>query len=195
MIKINYSQIRNLKQNAAYSIAELLVVVSILGIFSSITIAFSLEEIRKSQINAAAVQTAGWLEAVQRAAQRGQGCYVTVNNLTGASELSTIATSSLDTAGGSSSTSIVNHCSGIGNLQFETGSSSVRYNVAVTPVSNFVFTPRGSIFNPSSTSSAGTFTGTPQIKINISSADGSSLQPSKCIRILAPFGSSEVINC
>lgn len=175
-----------------FSLVELLVVVTILGIFSSLAVGFSIEEIRRNKINAAAQQMAGWLEAAQRAAQRGIGCYVTVNALTAASEQDTIATSEIDTAVGTLSTSITNHCSNIGIFKIETGSANQKYYVEVTPTNAFVFTPRGSVFNPTSTN--GTFSSNLRIKFSSSESGAQSL-PAKCVQIIPPFGSAEVISC
>ena len=64
----------SLRRKAAFTVLEILVVVGILGILSSVIIASGSKSLQRSKINAVAVELAGWLTAIR--AKNSSGCYV-----------------------------------------------------------------------------------------------------------------------
>ena len=64
----------SLRRRAAFTVLEILVVVGILGILSSVIIASGSKSLQRSKINAVAVELAGWLTAIR--AKNSSGCYV-----------------------------------------------------------------------------------------------------------------------
>ena len=63
-----------IRRKAAFTLLELLVVVAILGVLSSVVIASGFQSLERSKINAVAVELAGWLTAIR--AKNSSGCYV-----------------------------------------------------------------------------------------------------------------------
>ena len=64
----------SLRRKAAFTVLEILVVVGILGMLSSVIIASGSISLQRSKINAVAVELAGWLTAIR--AKNEFGCYV-----------------------------------------------------------------------------------------------------------------------
>ena len=64
----------SLRRKAAFTVLEILVVVGILGVLSSVIIASGSKSLQRSKINAVAVELAGWLTAIR--AKNKNGCYV-----------------------------------------------------------------------------------------------------------------------
>jgi type II secretory pathway pseudopilin PulG len=64
----------SLRRRAAFTVLEILVVVGILGVLSSVIIASGTKSLQRSKINAVAVELAGWLTAIR--AKNENGCYV-----------------------------------------------------------------------------------------------------------------------
>ena len=64
----------SLRRRAAFTVLEILVVVGILGVLSSVIIASGSKSLQRSKINAVAVELAGWLTAIR--AKNENGCYV-----------------------------------------------------------------------------------------------------------------------
>ena len=64
----------SLRSKAACTVLEILVVVGILGVLSSVIIASGSKSLQRSKINAVAVELAGWLTAIR--AKNENGCYV-----------------------------------------------------------------------------------------------------------------------
>ena len=169
-----------------YSLTEVLVVVAILAILTALSIplfnwrgqvaASNLENIRS------------YLEATRRAALKGQACRVsitTANLRDGVTVLSA-------TPVGSAIESVP--CGSPTSLQLESAYSNTRYLLTVNSdsgnVSAFTFTPRGTIFNSSTTPS---FSG--DLVFNLRVAD-SSLRPissSYCLRLSGVLGSVQGI--
>ena len=64
----------SIRSKAAFTVLEILVVVGVLGILSSVIIASGSKSLQRSKINAVAVELAGWLTAIR--AKNENGCYV-----------------------------------------------------------------------------------------------------------------------
>ena len=64
----------SIRSKAAFTVLEILVVVGVLGILSSVIIASGSKSLQRSKINAVAVELAGWLTAIR--AKNSSGCYV-----------------------------------------------------------------------------------------------------------------------
>ena len=64
----------SIRHRAAFTVLEILVVVGILGVLSSVIIASGSKSLQRSKINAVAVELAGWLTAIR--AKNENGCYV-----------------------------------------------------------------------------------------------------------------------
>ena len=124
-----------------FTLPELMVIVAIIGILSSIAIMFSGTEWRRERINAVALDFAGWLEQVRNASLRetnatstSGGCVVTVNAVTGGGPGTALATVSPTTCSPSPSFTIP----GI-------FSQNTTYNADRVNANTITFTPRGSV--------------------------------------------------
>jgi prepilin-type N-terminal cleavage/methylation domain-containing protein len=173
---------------SGFSLPEVLVSVVIIGILASTVISISVRELRRNKVQKAANTFAAWLDSAGRAAQRGQGCLVTIPTATVANG-SNAATIQADTT--TTSSPIVGQCSLIGNLTFDNISDGSSFSVS-SPVDEIVFTPRGTIFNPSN--SAGIFAQNIRITINVFQG-GSSQPPSACVLIIPPLGQIRAERC
>lgn len=78
-------------QSSGFSLPELLIVIVIAGLFSSLAISAGTAQWQREQINKVALELSGWLETVRRAALRGEACSVTIitGTLSGGSTLAT----------------------------------------------------------------------------------------------------------
>lgn len=78
-------------QSTGFSLPELLIVIAIAGLFSSLAITAGIAQWQREQINKVAVELTGWLETARRAALRGEACTVTITTgtLSGGSTLAT----------------------------------------------------------------------------------------------------------
>lgn len=133
----------------AYTIIELLVVVAILGILSSIAITYSAFEIQRARINSIQLSLAGWLQSIQRAALEKKsttissaGCSVSFNDLTNQTNGAIIA--SVTPVSCSPTPDLIINVPSLGNELVSSSSS----------LASITFTPRGSTIYPSQTSQA-----------------------------------------
>lgn len=156
-----------------FTIVELMVVVAIIGVLSSIAIIISGNEWRRDRVNAVALDFAGWLEQIRTASLReinsspsAGGCVVTVNTLLFLSPGSTTLASVSPTRCSPTSAFVV------------PGSISARtvYSSNLTNANTIIFTPRGSVILPANASDA-----VVRIQLN-----GTSLV--RCIRVNAGLG-------
>ena len=139
-----------LAQRAAFSLAELLIAVAILGILSGVAISFSGYEWKREQINTLAIDLAGWLEVVRNNALKqtstvvtSGGCTVTFSTLTSANPGTTLASVSPSS------------CAVEPNFIIPAVAGSYTYTTAITNGSGssnnqVIFTPRGTSTNSSS---------------------------------------------
>lgn len=115
----------------AFSLTELMVTVAIIGILSSIVIQITGNEWRRERVQAVQVDLVGWLEAVRRAALRGQSCTATIDVAADAPG------EELGTVGGTCLYRLPMTIPGVVGRGTE-------YRVTAEPAS-LVFTPRGSV--------------------------------------------------
>ena len=77
----NFLRKQIIRQNAAFTIIEILVVIAILAVISSLAFASGSRSLERSKIDAVAIELAGWLTAVHANndndnAEASAGCYV-----------------------------------------------------------------------------------------------------------------------
>jgi len=68
-----------LRSQQGISLTELMLTVAIIGILSGIVIQITGREWRRERVQAVQVDLVGWLEAVRRAALRGESCTATIS--------------------------------------------------------------------------------------------------------------------
>jgi Tfp pilus assembly protein FimT len=127
-------------EDAGFSLAEVLVIVVILGILSAVSIGFTNIELQRARINTVQLALAGWLQVVQRAAllnkssdENSGGCTVTFNPGSGKINGSTLATAApLSDCGPNNPLAVE-----VSNL----GGSTI----GLTANSSLSFTPRGTV--------------------------------------------------
>jgi prepilin-type N-terminal cleavage/methylation domain-containing protein len=81
-------------RRAGFSLSELMIVVVVLGILSALVIDVGIRDWRRQQVNAVAVELAGWLDTVRRVALKGSSCTVTFEAAASFSPGHTLARSS-----------------------------------------------------------------------------------------------------
>lgn len=171
-----------------FSLVELMVVVAILGVLTAISLQVSDYERRRDQVDGAARELAGWLQAVRRSAERGEGCLVTITETGAASASTDVAQANTDIAGGATGL-IPNHCLMNSPLRFESGrgAGAVSYGIDANGNRQFVFTPRGSLFKLDGNQIA-------PVQISIVATNGGNAQPPlRCVLITPPLGRIEVV--
>ena len=134
------------KHTRGASLAEMLMVVMIIGILAGIGIDSAYKEWTREQVNRIAIDLSGWLETTRRAALRsdGNGCRVIINSgtlITGDTLASASCLQSLPLT--------------INN------SNTVRYKIETEPSDlsgTFYFTPRGTVYPYSKDNNAFTIT-------------------------------------
>lgn len=169
------------------TLVELLVVITILSIASSLIISGYLRERNRTLAYTAANNIAGWLEATRRSAERGSACLLTLYPSNNVTRSSTVATSAIDDG---TTTSILNPCQSAAPLRLEASSDDTVFRISAEPVTTLVFTPRGTTFNPSD--SNGDLPGPLRISVNV--MRGSSIQlPTYCVNISPPMGAIDIV--
>ncbi|MCP9793119.1 prepilin-type N-terminal cleavage/methylation domain-containing protein [Vulcanococcus limneticus Candia 3F8] len=165
----------------AFTLTELMITVTVLGILSAIALRVTGVEWRRGRVNAVAVELTGWLEAVRRASLKGNPCQVTIHTTSSAPAGSTVASAAVDPSVASEA-AIVNTCLNQDPLQITSISSgSDRYAISADPTV-FTFTPRGTVvgLNPS--------TGL-EVRISLNNT-----APMRCVQISSPLGLIRVGN-
>jgi Tfp pilus assembly protein FimT len=119
------------KHDAGISLAELLMVVVILGVLTAVGVDTGFKEWRREQVNALTIELAGWLENVRRAALRGTSC------------TATITTGSIS-AGDLVATANGPTCLPNTPLRANPNNSAARYAISSTS-QTITFTPRGTL--------------------------------------------------
>jgi len=153
--------------NAGFTLIELIAVIAILGVITSIALSATFQARRREQVNALTIGLAGWLEEVRRSALRGQPCDVQVS--TG----SVSGTALVAEASANPST-----CANLANpFRVPTSSEGATYTITAAPTT-FAFTPRGTL-SPAT-----------NVQITLAMTDG----PSRCIQLNGLLGNLEVGN-
>jgi type II secretory pathway pseudopilin PulG len=128
---------RRLRLSQGFSIVDLVVVVTIVGILAGLTLAASFQAQRREQVNALTIGLAGWLEEVRRSALRGSACDVqlTSGTVSGSATVAQLV-----------GTPIPETCSTINNpFRLPEAALGASYTITASP-SSFAFTPRGTKF-------------------------------------------------
>ena len=176
-----------------FSLVEALVVVLIIGTVGTLSFGALQREHHRNNALSAANDIAGWLEANRRNSERGTACQITFTPPSSGSLASTatqLATSALYPS--TATSALADQCRTSKPLRLESTSPNLRFRVAVDPVSELVFTPRGTIFNPAAGATNGAFSADIHISINAANS-GSTFTPMYCVRIRPPMGEIDVI--
>lgn len=153
-----------------YTLVEMIVVVTILGILASIGVATTGEIRRREQVNALTIGLAGWLEEVRRGALRGSTCdvVITTGNVTGAAVVAQLSNSPIPaTCPEYNNPFILPDVARDGSFSISANSSS------------FAFTPRGTKFP------------TTDVTITIATSNSG---PARCIQLIGLMGNLEMGN-
>ena len=174
------------------TLIELLIVVSILAIISSISVV-ALRSFWQGQVLRANLDIVrNWLEATRRAALRGEACTITFNNGTRA-DMATIISSTPSSSG------FIASCNQPNTLQLESPGNGRTYNFLASTggsaLSQFTFTPRGTLFNTNATPS---FSSDIIISLQITSSTGTAQSTKYCLRLsplMANITQPSSVNC
>lgn len=170
---------------AGFSILELMVAVGIIVILAGISFRASGNEWRRERVNAQAQALVGWLEAVRRSAVRGNACLVSfAPALSGASGSGSLQPGALlASASEDASTTVVSitgNCMSTEPLRVVAITSRNDAFQVSTTASSLLFTPRGTLFNPSSN---GQFSTDVVVAFSINGQP-----PRRCVRLSAALG-------
>jgi len=174
---------------SGYSLPELVIVVVILGVLASISIAY-ISETWKGQIAIANLENMrAWIESVRRSSLRGQSCTIaiTTTNLRDSGLV-------LDSEPFINSSINTSPCGSPTSLSLESNYRKEHYLLSVktgaSNVSSFVMTPRGTLFNTTATPAF-----PDDIIFNLSIANSNYQQTSKsyCLRMSGFLGTIEAI--
>jgi len=180
------SRIPSKSQVNGFSLIELLVVITILSILAGVSIALLDSRGQTAQANLENIRS--FLEASRRAALKGQACRITVStsNLKDGSTIMSAAPigAALESA----------PCGSPASLQLESAYSNQRYLMTVSSgaanITAFTLTPRGTIFNSSSTPS---FPNDLIFNLRIADSGFSPISSSYCLRLSGVLGSVQGI--
>ena len=172
-----------------YSLAELLIVVVILGVLASISIAY-VSEIWKGQIAISNLENArAWIESVRRSSLRGQTCKISI---TTASLRDNSIILKSETFGGEEVDSTP--CSSPDSVRLESPYRKEYYLLTAksgsTSISSFIMTPRGTIFNTTATPA---FSSDITLDLSIANSNYQKTSKSYCIRMAALLGTIQAI--
>lgn len=180
---LNYVPTPRGNQDRGLTLIELLIVVAIIGTLASISMV-ALRYFWQGQIIRSNLDVVrNWLEATRRAALRGEACTVSFNNGTRV-DTNTVISSSPSSSG------FIASCNQPNTLQLESSGNNRAYNFLVSSggssVSQFTFTPRGTLFKTALTPS---FSSDIIISLELASVSGASQSSKYCLRLSPLMGS------
>lgn len=174
----------------AFSITELVVVVAIIAITSSVVISVGVGELRREKVNSVAIGLSGWLEEVRRSALRGNPCNVKITtNTAGASQGAELA--SALPANPAVGVAVPAKACQSGNpfkIANELGSDKLKVTSTLTPAAasiNFTFGALGTV-SPQTPAKK-------EILLTLVLPNGKS-DRSRCIRIIGMMGFIDIGN-
>jgi prepilin-type N-terminal cleavage/methylation domain-containing protein len=182
-----------------YTLVELLIAVVIIGVLSAISVSYISEIWKGQEIISNLENMRAWLEAVRRAAVRGQSCQVlitTANLKDGQTVLESNVFGGTSTIGSTPCyTPIMSRDpSNPRIMSLESPYQKERYILSVksgsADVGSFVFTPRGTVFNSSATPS---FTQDIVFDLAISNSSYKKNSQSYCLRMSGFLGTVKSI--
>lgn len=122
----------------AFTLIEILMAVSILGVLAAGSWRVIQNDLQRSRLNAVSMEFAAWVESIRKAAQRTQGgCEISVSNLANAADGTLLASVRNLRADDSA-------CATNGRFLFQAPSRDGRLSSRATNAV-FTFTPRGTI--------------------------------------------------
>lgn len=172
-----------------YSLVEVLTVVVILGVLSSISIAY-ISEIWKGQIAIANLENMrAWIESVRRSSLRGQPCQVNIS-IDNLRDGSTVMSSEIYNA----QTIQATPCGSPASVELDSTYDKEFYKLSVksgaSDISSFVITPRGTLFNSSSSPS---FQDDIVFNLAIANSGYYAISKSYCLRMSGFLGTIKAI--
>ncbi len=160
----------NLATASGFTMMDMIVTVSVIGILSSVSYSASIVEWRREQANAAAMEFSAWLEPISRTPDvTGQPCTVTLTTGSSRAPGSPLATVSPAS------------CSTQPTLRLPEINQNTDYSVGASATS-WSFTPRGSI-----TTGSGATASSSNIDISIRFSMEGNL-PVRCVRLSGTLG-------
>ena len=169
------------RKSHGFSLPELLIVVAILGVLTTLGIQANRQLKEREEVNALAISLAGWLEQVRKSALLGAGCTVTINNTIGADGIvATATTTNPNTAINDSTTCLSNSPLDINSI------------TNISPSTSFSITGQTIEFSPRGTVN---LNGNPRIDVPVSLEPNG---PERCIAInglISHFTISKGGNC
>ena len=161
---------------AAFSLAELMVVVAVLAIVASLSLNTFGHDWRRAKLTSTAQEWAAWFELVRKAALRTEsGCLITVSAL--AAQPSGTAVAVASNLGANEST-----CAAEPTLRFLAPSQGDAINTAITS-SSLIFTPRGTILGAGAAALSSGW----ELRLSLSTTDAL-----RCIRLSGLLGAIQI---
>ena len=170
------------QDEAGISLIEILVVIAIIGILTSISIA----NIGKGQIAISNLENIrSWYEMVRRSALRGEACSISINN-TNLSDGTAILTSS-PTQSGAVISSLP--CGSPLSVRLDSAYGREKYLLSVksgsSDVNGIIITPRGTLLS----SNGSVFSNDIIFSLRLASTGGQPISSSYCLKLSAFLGS------
>lgn len=178
------------RKSAGYTLAELLIVVVILGVFASISVSY-VSEIWKGQIAITNLENMrAWLESVRRSSLRGEACTIeiTTNNLRDGSMV--LESEIFDPNPTVESTP----CGSPSTFQLESPYRKEYYVLTAksgsSNISSFIMTPRGTLYNSSASPS---FSNDLVFSLSIANSSFTASSEAYCLRMSSFLGTIQAI--
>lgn len=161
----------------AFTILELLLVITILGVLSVVSWKVIVNDLQRARLNAVSQDFVDWVEGIRKAALRTQGgCQITVVNLTNASSGTQLASVQNLNANDPP-------CAPSTTFLYRAATSSGQLSSAATNLV-FTFTPRGTILGATSNTALPA-----DVEVRLALQGISQL---RCLRLSGLLGSSQI---